>query len=311
MPLPALPSEGPAQRVKNPSFSPDGDELAAIVDDGGLLVCWNGKGERVYDQSNVAILQAETKLGRAVEWSPDGLGWLLNGRYFFGREQRRVLWGLSDWAGSGIRPARFLARDRLVLVRGDGRERHLGDAVIPWDRINASLAALKQGECYFGPGQTVGLTVETGSLIAGADPAQAAKDIERIVAARLRTDSIRVGNSKTAFVVARYSEESVAPPVQSFPPPNFGRFGRGIASQPSQGHNVAKLELTYRIAGNTKPVWTATLTSTANSAGDAKRGTTPREELHDRLRQAMQRWVLPYFVPKDPELLLLPAHLKP
>ncbi|MEX2558897.1 MAG: hypothetical protein WD403_03235 [Pirellulales bacterium] len=123
------------------AFSPDGQELAMLTDQGKRIVCFNGRAELVFEHA-LSIDGTDGWFpfyrGPAIEWEPGGRGWLLNGRSLFHRPRRQVVWRIKNMDHQDAR-ARFLDEDHVLVPRGEGDSRELVGLAIPWRRIEAEL----------------------------------------------------------------------------------------------------------------------------------------------------------------------------
>ena len=112
-------------------FSPDGNEIAGIVS--GRLMCWSIKGQLLFDTK----LPAEWASfydddGPALEWTSDGSGWLVWGRFLLDRKDSKVRWSLPKPKSrfNLYQHNRILEDGRLLITQGD-EETPFGFAVYP------------------------------------------------------------------------------------------------------------------------------------------------------------------------------------
>ena len=296
------PVDGVGATVDGLRFSPDGDELLAVLNGGAQLSCWNNAGETTFEQQPGGTQTAGIDMravwtgacvyeGPAIEWHPGGRGWLLNGHFFFDRELRRVIWMLQTERDADAR-MRFVDAERLMTLRNEGITRKLADIAIPWVKIDRTLLAVHSDEpSHLGPKQPIGLEVRVGRVLPGSQAAEVGDEIEKILTARLGVENIRVALDVSTRLRASYYEE----PQSSFDAP---------------GVKKSELKLELFVNPGAREIWRAnviTETSGAKSSSIA----AERAELYWRLSTRLHQTPMPYFVPKSPELSSLPAIIRP
>lgn len=291
--IPLLQGVSGAAAVDGLRFSPARDELLAVVDGGARILCWNDRGDLVFEHVSGVDMRAVwtgacVYQGPAIAWHPQGRGWLLGGHFFFDRAQRRVTWMLQTDRDEEAR-MRFLDADRLILLRGRGHERKLADIAIPWEKIDAALQAVDSRQPrYLGPGESVSVQVRVGRVLAGAAEADVRAAIEFIVGKRLEAEKISVAPKRPTQLVVNYFEEQAR--------------GAGDRKTPTNQCDL-KLEL---VVNGKRDVFTANVV--ADAEGD---GTKMREYLYWHLANRLRQTPLPYFIPKGAELTSLPAIIRP
>ena len=291
--IPVMPGASGMVAIDGLAFSPAGDELLAVLDGGARILCWNRGGELVFEHQSAVDLRAAwtgacVYQGPAIEWHPSGRGWLLGGHFFFERSLRRVSWMLeTDRDEEAI--MRFLGADRLVLLRGKGHERKLADIAIPWEQINASLRAIESDQPrHLGAGTAVSLQVRVGRILPGASQDDVHGAIEFIVGKRLEEEQVSLAARQPTQVVVNYFEER--------------KQGGGGKSPVNQGD----LKLQITLNNGARRVFTANLVAEAEGEGEKM-----RQSLYWRLANRLRQTPLPYFIPKNSQLVSLPAILKP
>jgi hypothetical protein len=293
--MPLLQAGQDAVEVDGLSFSPDGRELLAVVDRGARMLCWNTTGELLFEYaSNVDMRALWTGAcvyqGPAVEGRPGGGGWLLNGHFFFDRDLRRVTWMLQTERDEEAR-MQFLDEERLLLLRGEGAERRLADISIPWGRIGQALTAVHTNQPrHLGPGGSIGLEINIGQLLGGTAKDEVRRELEKMIAARLRVEDIRVADGEAAVLRLFYSERSM----------------RSSGGTDGELTNECDLKLQLSIGDGARRVWAANVVAETKTESSAA-----RLELYYRLASRLHQTPIPYFIPKSAQLTSLPAIIRP
>lgn len=293
--IPLLPSEDGPATVDGLQFSSEGDELLAVLDGGARILCWDKDGELTFEQTAGVDLRAlwtgaSVYEGAAIQWHPGGRGWLLGGHFFFDRELRRVIWMLQTERDPDAR-MRFLDADRLMTLRGDGINRKLADITIPWTRIDQTLLAVHGNQpSHLGPRNSISLEVGVNRVLGGATKAAVLQEIERMVAARLSAENISVAPQRSTRLKVLYEESP----------------SRSAAKAAHQGD----LKLNLSINNGAQGIWSANVVAeAADASGDF--GPAKRAELYWRLSTRLHQTPMPYFIPKNAQLLSLPAIIRP
>lgn len=291
-------------------FSPSGDELAAVCDDGARVLCWNKKTEPVFQHSLGTDLRSlgtatSTYRGPIVEWQPRGRGWLLAGHAFLDRKAHRVTWLLKSDFGSTIRH-RFLDGDRLLAIR-ETRNRHdLVDVKIPWKKIDESLTAMQHAStpAWLGPARQVSLRVQLGQVTGSPD--QVETDLRTALAVRLAADKIGVADGAPVDLAVEYAEEYK--PSRAIAPSNLPGMRVNASRSQLSGSTSGRLSLRLQTTDMAKVFWTGSLVVDVSHTSGTE---SPRREINAELASRLQAMLLPYFLPKENNLLPLPVVISP
>ncbi len=130
------------------AFSPDGQSLAGLfrIDNSTRILAWNldaGTGSAHLMLDPAAVPKVSVYQGPALEWLPEGDGWLLYGRALVDRKSGAVYWRLPaedrDWT-----PRHVLPGGRVAYVKGSGKERALVVEPLPAEAEAARQAGRHQ-----------------------------------------------------------------------------------------------------------------------------------------------------------------------
>lgn len=183
----------PFSQLKALAFSPDGTELAGVIDggDGSIqLVVWDAAGPVVETHPLPASVRMQgLNKSRHLQYTPDGSGWLVHHRFLYDRRLKATTWIIEDLLSSfGDRA--FLDADRVL-----GKTTTNGSLVsvgIPRERIRAAVEARASGQnALLKPGDAVRIDITVGTVLF-ADPTE--------TAARLRA-SVAKGLTRCGLVV--------------------------------------------------------------------------------------------------------------
>jgi len=129
------------------AFSPEGDQLAALYPSGRLLVWDASRGRLVLDHGLTSPIKSSC--AGAVQWLPNGRGWLLGGSRLMLTDPLAEVWRLPhDQLVAGYN-AIIVDANHILLARM-GEQTGFVPAPIPWEAIDQtrsvySKALLKRG----------------------------------------------------------------------------------------------------------------------------------------------------------------------
>jgi hypothetical protein len=314
-----------ASRCQALAFSPDGQELAALLSDGitNRLVSWvPEKRQQVTSflttASSSGLPGAISYQGPLLEWLPDRSGWLLWGHAVVDRASEQVVWTFQS-AEDDLMPAarRPLDSDRLALFAGPPSLQRMQVAHLPWTKINASLQALgADAPAALKPGQGMTLELEIGKLRGGT--IDETRDVlAEAVARALAERNIELADDQPVVLALRYEEregeelEELASergpggiPLSPFSP-NAKGTGRTLKAT----HIVCQLDL--KLHGNS--LWSSKIEIDPRSIlirGKDFTDAAARESALQMVAIRLAYQPLPYFVSEDPTLTLLPGTTK-
>jgi hypothetical protein len=291
-----------------------------------VLISWTpDKREQVFrwstsGVSTSGVYGASTYAGPRVEFLPDRSGFLLHGHYIVDRLSQRVVWTIETAADDLVSAGRRLIdNDRVAVSTGSGIGLHrIQQAVLPWRRINAALAAMEGNEpALLKPGQTVSLEIEMGELRGGT--VESTRDVlAEAIAEALAERQIDLADNAPVVLVMKYSEEvgeeleeiaRTGGPGGFLPPPGGpGAVGTGRKLKATQIH----CDLALRRADKPAILWKSSvdldprfLSIHGDFSDAAARESSLRMAAHSLSRQAF-----PYFIPAGEGLTALPGMTK-
>ncbi len=272
--------KNPTSWPKSLTFSPTGDEIAAIFQN--RVVCWDLKGAVVYDEL-LPIVRVESPYADSLAWSPDGSGWFVRDHYMFLRKEKMVAWQMQ-YSPAG--KSRFLSKDELLFVWNGGLGKQDVSLIPPpWDLISKATAAT---ETLYRTGDPVLLNLKIGEVRFAPRP-----DVERGLVETLSSRFATAPNGsmvgKTAMLEVTYSEVA-APAV----------VGKATGT-------ICKLQLQMTIGGAGAPIWQSEYDSSRSMVTLPETNEQSLRELTFKLMQLrLQQLAIPSLIPKNPALPRLP-----
>lgn len=254
-------------------FSPDGQELAMVTNEPRLL-CWDSKGQLVFDQL-IYRARHDFAFRPSFRWLPDASGWIVSG-YIVDREEQRIV---AHFANEFARFPFCVALDRNRVIARLKGEKTLKSTSIPWDQIESSLAALKEGRpAVLSPSAPVSIKIELVGL--GPNASQGVAVLEEQIARRLAFDGIRTApDCTTVFRL---------------------RLKKSVSQGRTKTSVIAELVTEDKIWWQEEPV---------NLYGEVRELFDGRT-IDDRVVASIFRHVsqldFPYFIPESPQLSVLP-----
>lgn len=193
--------------AKAASFSPDGTELALLLESGPLeLVLFDlatGKrfpGLRV--ESKDSGLSATAHHDR-LQWVPDGSGWLIGGSSLVDRNTSQIVWRFIGHRGGY---PQLIALDHLLVTAGKGESAVVQASRIPWKEIDRLLEAVKTGaDALVGKGAPISVEIVVDQVRL-ADKEQVATAIRKSLVERLEALGLIVKDDAPCVCRVNYSE---------------------------------------------------------------------------------------------------------
>jgi hypothetical protein len=313
------------------AFSSGGEELAALFTRGNqaTLIAWTpDKREETFRWTSGSVARngvkgATSYRGSTVEWLPDRSGWLIHGHYIVDRQSRRVVWTIQS-ADEDLLPAarRFVDNDRLAVSTGPGHgQRRVQHVLLPWKRIDASLAALEtDAAALLKPGQAVSLEIEMGELRGGTVEATRDKLADGVAEA-LAERLIDLADDAPVKLVMKYREEKgeeleeiAGGGIPGLPAPGGPRPGFPGSVGTGRKLNATHIFCDLALRRSDKPtvLWTNSIDLNPRTLfiqGDFT-DAAARESSLGQLARTLADQAFPYFIPSGEGLTTLPGLTK-
>jgi|GEM_PF-2574425 len=292
------------------AFSPDGTAVACLMQHlkSAVVVVYDITSGSETKRFSVAgnlpleIDRATSYDARALEWFPDGHGWLLLGCLVMEAESGHVVWEIPYWKTEVIPVTRRCLPMGVLVATGD-QSRRTQIVPIDWKAIRASLAAAAgDTPAYMGLGRPVSLDVQVGTLLHGV----AAETKDSLVGAftrRLAADRISVAESSPDVAVLEvHYEETMGPTLQI-------RSLRPPASTIQVQSTIGTVKLAVKSPDRKTTYWSSEKQQLPG--GGILRGEpTPaniRNDMFADLMENLDGCRLPIFIPRDSKLATLPG----
>jgi hypothetical protein len=284
-------------------FAPDAQELAGVsTHPDPRLLCWDNRGKLVLDEP-LYQLPRMAFWEHELEWLPDKSGWIISG-HVYDRATKRVVLGVRKEFAKDLR-VHALDRDRLIgeFPHSPGE---LQVIQIPWERINASLQAMRDGvPAILSPAKPVSINLQLGGL--RGDQQETAKILGDALVERLGRDGVRVERGQSTTFQVKFAEKAGDQlPIYERQSP-FDRHGRDTGRRATEAQGSLVLELLA--PGQPQPLWRDSLTA-ANATSFSQEvinDATVRKSMLENLAREIRELKIPYFIPESEELLALPV----
>lgn len=268
---------------------------------------------------NLSPITGDSYSGPGLEWLPDGTGWLLSGRTVVDAASKLRVWTIDAGGLNGTMRRQLLQGGLMVYAGGvnldTGAVTNVSLKVVNWPKAEIAKsisAASSGGDAKLKRGAVVALKVEIGALKYGT-PEETQKKLEEAFQKRLAADGMVSTGSPAAVLTVTYSEAdgkemfSQGRGLPGFPtpptPPTQPPSGTPIQS------TVGLIKLALQISGEAQPVWSTDLL--INPSVLLIRGNADAQAAREAMFETAQRQItsaaIPYFVPSDPALPMLPG----
>lgn len=275
-------------RIEAVRFSPDGEEVAAVTGRGGSarLLVWNTKGKLVLDDP----LPAAGAFGgdAVLDWLPDRSGWFVSDCVYDRASRRPLLRVKTPFHAAAQFKPRLLDQSRIAAALGDGK--HVEAVPIPWDKINAARAKLRDPKAaHLSAARPVSVEVVIDGDV--KNPTELSLGLTDALTARLTRDGLTVGEGGSAAVRLTVTG--------------------GADDQPA-GRDPGGCVVEVVADGRPEPVWRGQLSAGAFQRVLREDGgnEAARKMNADWFVRQLDQIMIPYFVPKDEALAVLPVVLE-
>lgn len=307
----AAPANGPLafNSCSGLAFSPDSEELAAVLATGVLV--WSNRGKLLEEWGDVVTTAPFYKYN-GLSYLPDKSGFLVNGQQVFDRASKMVVWELKQ-ASSYNHPASVFDADHVIVSGGGNNNGQIAAIKIPREELaKATKAIADKVDAVLAPGAPISIAYEVG------EPRFAARQdvtnqLHTTLTARLSKFGIVVADNQPITLKVIYTEVA-GETSEYFEGRGFGppipRFGpRSPLDKPGTKVVETKHTLTAALTRKDDPRvwWSANFVQDAPQSlkGDATE-VNVRNGSFDQVVNRIGYFELPRFVPVDSKIPSLP-----
>ena len=307
----AAPANGPLafNSCSGLAFSPDSEELAAVLATGVLV--WSNRGKLLEEWGDVVATAPFYKYN-GLSYLPDKSGFLVNGQALFDRASKMVVWELKQ-APFYNHPASVFDADHVIVSGGGANNGQIAVIKIPRDELaKATKAIADKVDAVLAPGAPISIAYEVG------EPRFAARQdvtnqLHTALTARLSKFGIVVADNQPITLKVVYTEaagqttEYIEGRGFGPPPPRFGP--RSPFDKP--GTKVVETKHTFSAVlvrkDDPRNWWAVNLVQDAPQSlkGDAT-DVNVRNGSFEVVKQRISNFELPRFVPVDSKIPSLP-----
>jgi hypothetical protein len=285
-------------------FSPDNAELAGLFAGGGFrLVVWDLTGKIKEDHALGLRIGGAYNEGEAIEWCPDGKGWLLHGNYYFDRGLKSIGWVMTPPPGHAYH-RRWLDEGRVLATQGDFQNRQLVSVRVPREQIDAAVGSLESGQpALLRPGHQISLNVEVGNT-RFSDRNRVGSALRELLTKRFTEGGIIVAPAQQTVLHVKYSEAA----GEQLRVMERGRGPRLRDTGQRVQETVLVLEARMLAAGASKPIWETNVRRgnprivRSKTVSDAE----VRKATFRLLEYLLSSSPIPFYIPADPNAPRLP-----
>ena len=309
----AAPANGPQafQSCSGVAFSPDNEELAAVLATG--LLVWSNRG-KLLEEWGDSVSAAHLFSRGGLAGLPDKSGWLVHGHQLFDRATKMVVWELHS-APHYNHPVVVLDADHVIVSGGSPNNGQVAAIKIPRDELaKATKAIADKVDCVIGPYSPISIVYEVGEP-RFASRQDVTNQLHTTLTGRLTKLGISVAENQPVILKVVYTEvagqtieytegRGFGPPIPR--PPGFPR-----SPFDKPGTKVVETKHVYSIVlerkGDARLLWAANITQEApdNLKGDTTE-VNVRNTSFEAVKLRIGGFVLPRFIPVDPAIPSLP-----
>lgn len=313
---PVKTEDGKHVTIDSVRFSPDGNEIA-VMSEGQLsgviavhdMATGNKKltHEVTAPQKNSLQHPASYK-GPHLEFVTVPNGFLLYGGGFIERETGLMVWNYRMGILEFSHWKRILTPAGLIVSTGGNNSRKIQVTPFPSEKLAKSIDAYRGSTpALVKPGEKVKLTVEVGEVRFGK-PEDTKKGIERALAERLAEDGLAVADDGATVMTIQYKETAgkTLQEVKGGTPLGGG----GVATGRSVQSTAGELKLAWTSKDGNTPIYTETINLDPSRLMVRDSGDVTDEKIRQQvfaiLKIQLSSLPMPFFVPTDKELMVLP-----
>lgn len=310
-------------------FSPDGKEIAFLVSDSNGTSIWildlkTGQGTNDYQASTNLnnVINKPVYEGKKMAWHPGSNGWLLYGAWYLDRQQKQILWTLKPVPNVIMRnevyltPHFLLAKTATAFEDANGqilldRKPFLVPVEIPETAVAESLVAYgSQNDAFLHKGQQVSIEVNIGDVKSG-NVGEVKSILEEVIKQRLEAEGFKVVLDQPVVLKLEYHEQdgNKLKITKSGSPPSGNPSGQTPNGKTIQATGAA-FNISWIDTQTQKTLWSKeALVDPRFLILQDPTAEKAREQMFKELQSRLMAESIPYFIPKDKNLSILPLEI--
>jgi hypothetical protein len=309
---------GKSVTIDSMRFSADGSEIALMSEgsDGSVIAVHdlaNGKLKLTHELARnlkSALQHPASYKGPHLEFVDKPAGFLWYGEGFVERKTGTMLWTYRQGILEFSHWKRLLTPAGLIVSVGAINAKKVQVLPFPADKIEKSFAAYRKADtkALVKPGEKVKVTVMVSEVRFGR-VTEATKSIETVIAERLAEDGLEVADDAPTWMHIQYSEKE-GKTLQEVKGGTV--FGGGTATGKSVQSTAGELQIKWSTADGNTVIYEHKYTLDPNrlliiSDGGELTDAKARQQVFGVLKAHLSGLPMPYFVPLDPSLSVLPV----
>jgi hypothetical protein len=307
---------GKSVSVDSFRFSPDGTEFACMSDgfDGTVLAVHDlatGDVKLTHELSaslKSALQHPASYKGPHIEFVAEPAGFFWFGSGFIERETGLLTWTYRQGLLESSNWKRILTPAGLIVSTGGSNARQLQVLPFPADELKKSLAAYRSdAAAIVKPGEQVKLTVKVGEVRFGK-PEEARKSIETVLAERLADDGLEVSDGGSTALSVTY-KETAGKTLQEIKGGTPFKGG-GVPTGKTVQSTAAELVIHWTSKDGKTSIYDHTLNLDPSMLTIRDKGEVTDEKVRQQvfaiLKIQLAGLPIPYFVPQDKSIAVLP-----
>lgn len=313
---PTKTEEGKHVSIDSVRFSPDGQEMACLSEgsDGSVLIVHDvATGERKLTHElsrsmKSGLQHAASYKGPHIEFVHEPAGFLWYGGGFIERETGLMLWKYQQGILEFSHWKRLLTPGGLIVSTGGHDSRKIVSLAFPTDKLKKSLAAYRgDAPALVKPGEKVKLSVKVQQVRFGK-PAEAEEALMAALAERLADDGLEAADDGPTAISVQYTE-AAGKTLQEVKGGNL--LGRGgVATGRTVQSTSAELAIKWTSKDSKSKVYEHTLKLDPSMLMSRNQGQftdeMARKKVFEIIKIQLAGLPMPYFVPDDKSLAVLP-----
>ena len=307
----AAPANGPLafNSCSGLAFSPDNEELAAVLATGVLV--WSNRGKLLEEWGDVVASNPFYK-HNGLFYLPDKSGFLVNGQALFDRASKMVVWQLQQ-PHFYSHPAAVFDADHVIVSGGGNNNGQIAVIKIPRDELaKATQAIADKVDAVLAPGAPISIAYEVGEPRFSSRQ-EVTNQLHTALTARLSKFGIVVTDNQPITLKVVYTE-AVGETTEYLegrgfgpPPPRFGP--RSPFDKP--GTKVVETKHTFSAVlvrkDDPRNWWAAHFVQDApQSLKGEITDVNVRNGSFEAVKQRIGGFDLPHFIPVDSKIPSLP-----